>query len=35
MEELKVGVYVCHCGLNIAGTVDSEPVAEAMQAGQE
>ena len=27
MEELKVGVYVCHCGLNIAGTVDSEGVA--------
>jgi len=23
----KVGVYVCHCGLNIAGTVDVEEVA--------
>jgi heterodisulfide reductase subunit A len=26
MEEVKIGVYVCHCGLNIAGTVDSEGV---------
>lgn len=24
----KIGVYVCHCGLNIAGTVDVEKVAE-------
>lgn len=24
----KIGVYVCHCGLNIAGTVDVEEVAE-------
>ena len=24
----KVGVYVCHCGTNIAGTVDVESVAE-------
>ncbi len=24
----KLGVYVCHCGLNIAGTVDCEAVAE-------
>ena len=23
----KIGVYVCHCGLNIAGTVDCEKVA--------
>lgn len=22
VEETRVGVYVCHCGLNIAGTVD-------------
>jgi heterodisulfide reductase subunit A2 len=22
MSEPKVGVYVCHCGTNIAGTVD-------------
>ena len=27
MEEVKIGVYVCWCGLNIAGTVDSEGVA--------
>ena len=24
----RIGVYVCHCGLNIAGTVDVEKVAE-------
>ena len=24
----RIGVYVCHCGLNIAGTVDCEAVAE-------
>jgi heterodisulfide reductase subunit A len=24
----KIGVYVCHCGINIASTVDSEAVAE-------
>jgi heterodisulfide reductase subunit A len=24
----KIGVYVCHCGINIAGTVDVEAVAE-------
>ena len=24
----KIGVYICHCGLNIAGTVDVESVAE-------
>jgi heterodisulfide reductase subunit A len=28
MTEEKVGVYVCHCGHNIAGTVDVEDVAE-------
>ena len=27
-EELRIGVYVCHCGLNIAGSVDCEAVAE-------
>ncbi len=27
MEEVKIGVYICHCGLNIAGTVDVEGVA--------
>ncbi|MDH5747615.1 MAG: disulfide reductase, partial [Candidatus Bathyarchaeota archaeon] len=24
----KIGVYVCHCGLNIAGVVDVERVVE-------
>lgn len=28
MEEVKIGVYVCHCGTNIAGTVDVEGVAK-------
>ena len=28
MTEKKVGVYICHCGHNIAGTVDVEAVAE-------
>jgi heterodisulfide reductase subunit A len=28
MEERRIGVYVCHCGSNIAGTVDCEKVAE-------
>jgi heterodisulfide reductase subunit A len=28
MTEEKIGVYVCHCGTNIAGTVDVENVAE-------
>ena len=27
-EELRIGVYVCHCGVNIAGVVDVEAVAE-------
>ena len=26
--EPKIGVYVCHCGANIAGTVDVAQVAE-------
>ncbi|MCK4477258.1 hydrogenase iron-sulfur subunit [Candidatus Bathyarchaeota archaeon] len=26
-EEPRIGVYVCHCGLNIAGTVNCEEVA--------
>ncbi len=26
-DEIRVGVYVCHCGLNIAGSVDCEEVA--------
>ena len=25
--EPRIGVYVCHCGLNIGGTVDCEAVA--------
>ncbi|MBA7610702.1 hypothetical protein ES703_17914 [subsurface metagenome] len=25
--EPRIGVYVCHCGTNIAGTVDVEEVA--------
>jgi heterodisulfide reductase subunit A len=28
MEEVKIGVYICHCGTNIAGTVDVEEVAK-------
>ena len=28
LEEPRVGVFVCYCGLNIAGTVDVEEVAE-------
>jgi len=28
MMEPKIGVYICHCGSNIAGTVDVEKVAE-------
>jgi len=27
-DEIRIGVYVCHCGLNIAGVVDCEAVAE-------
>lgn len=27
MEEIRIGVYVCHCGVNIAQTVDVEEVA--------
>ncbi|MFC1990556.1 4Fe-4S binding protein [Chloroflexota bacterium] len=27
-EEIRTGVYICHCGLNIAGIVDVEKVAE-------
>jgi len=28
----RIGVFVCHCGLNIAGTVDVEQVAQELQA---
>jgi len=27
-EEIRIGVFVCHCGLNIAGVVDVEEVTE-------
>jgi len=27
-DQLRIGVYVCHCGLNIAGSVDCEEVAK-------
>ncbi len=27
-EEIRIGVYICHCGSNIAGTVDVEDVAQ-------
>jgi heterodisulfide reductase subunit A len=27
-EELRIGVYVCHCGTNIAGVIDPVVVAE-------
>ncbi len=27
-EELRIGVYVCHCGKNIAGSVDCAGVAD-------
>ncbi len=27
-KELRIGVFVCDCGLNIAGTVDMAAVAE-------
>ena len=27
-EQERVGVYVCHCGSNIAGTIDVDEVAK-------
>ncbi|MCJ2670513.1 MAG: disulfide reductase, partial [Candidatus Thermoplasmatota archaeon] len=27
-EKIRIGVFVCHCGLNIAATVDCAAVAE-------
>jgi len=27
-DQLRIGIYVCHCGLNIARTVDCQKVAE-------
>ena len=26
----RIGVFVCHCGTNIAGTIDVKAVAEAL-----
>ena len=31
MSEPRIGVYICHCGSNIAGTVDVEEVARFAQ----
>jgi len=31
-EELRIGVFVCDCGLNIAGTVDTNAVAQYAEA---
>ncbi|HVO37002.1 MAG TPA: CoB-CoM heterodisulfide reductase HdrA2 [Candidatus Acidoferrum sp.] len=31
-DDIRIGVYVCHCGLNIAGSVDCEEVAKYAQA---
>jgi heterodisulfide reductase subunit A len=28
MEDIRIGVYVCHCGVNIAATLDVEEVAK-------
>jgi len=30
-EEARIGVFVCHCGINIAGTVDVEKVTESIK----
>jgi heterodisulfide reductase subunit A-like polyferredoxin len=30
-EQPRIGVFVCHCGMNIAGTVDVEKVTEAIK----
>src|SRR3989304_1664421 len=27
-EELRIGVFICHCGLNIAGTLDIKGLVE-------
>ena len=27
-DDIRIGVYICHCGLNIAGVVDCEAVAK-------
>jgi heterodisulfide reductase subunit A-like polyferredoxin len=30
-EQARIGVFVCHCGINIAGTIDVEQVTEAIK----
>jgi heterodisulfide reductase subunit A2 len=30
-EQARIGVFVCHCGINIAGTIDVEKVTEAIR----
>ncbi|HWR90308.1 MAG TPA: FAD-dependent oxidoreductase, partial [Dissulfurispiraceae bacterium] len=30
-QEPRIGIFVCHCGINIAGTVDVEKVVEAVK----
>ena len=30
-DEIRIGVYICHCGTNIAGVVDVEEVTEFAQ----
>ena len=30
-DDKRIGVYICHCGTNIAGTVDVEEVAKFAQ----
>jgi len=30
-EQARIGVFICHCGINIAGTVDVEKVTEAIK----
>jgi heterodisulfide reductase subunit A len=30
-EELRIGVFICHCGLNIAGTIDIKELVEYSQ----
>jgi len=30
-EKPRIGVFVCHCGMNIAGTVDVEKVTESIK----
>ena len=34
-KQLRIGVYVCHCGLNIAKTVDCRKVAESVSENDE